>query len=577
MLGTSRISASDPTTWFCGTVIVYCCLGAHFLMRHNAGGGLNLPLNIVTWLFVSLLVGIALWQIAHARCIVLSKMSLYGIAGVACLVVPWIYPNGLSLQFAAPRLLAVLAGLIFYIALLQFKFSSRALNMGLMLILVCCAIEISLGLVQYLLLSEGNWIGYNVASNRPYGVFYQPNLMASLVCTGLAVSFFLFVQSSADQRTAKNALLHAFVTIFGAMIVFVLGSRAGYLGLVAAILLLTPYAYQRSVKATFIWLSGLSLGVFLGWVTLSNAGEIDSIVRTNVAPRMVIYKQALLLIQNNPLFGVGYGGFHASWQSLYMSDPDRIAAMQCNLRNLEHPHNEVLYWTVEGGVVALMGLLVIVAGIAGLVRRFSWPLGLAMLGLLVPIALHTQTELPFYQSSVHFVVFLGLLFYVDTKTGTFFEHRLSSVSLPRALAWLVPMIAVPFMLTGLHTQYLLTRFEASLATEIHRLDDIINPVIALDRLQRNRRGLQFLSAMKSNDQEALADYISWADKSALYEPRLYLYVNRAQALIQLEQPTAAAALLSEAERRFGGGAATATVAGGTVTHCQNYIWLINES
>ena len=41
----SRDSAgsSRPEQWFTAALIVYCCLGAHFLMRNAGGVGLDMP------------------------------------------------------------------------------------------------------------------------------------------------------------------------------------------------------------------------------------------------------------------------------------------------------------------------------------------------------------------------------------------------------------------------------------------------------------------------------------------------------------------------------------------------------
>jgi len=73
-----------------------------------------------------------------------------------------------------------------------------AAAMLLYLLLGAVAIEALLGLVQYYLLVPGNWIGYDTRTNRPYGIFQQPNVMASFMATGLALAIWLQMRGHAN-------------------------------------------------------------------------------------------------------------------------------------------------------------------------------------------------------------------------------------------------------------------------------------------------------------------------------------------------------------------------------------------
>jgi O-antigen polymerase len=543
---------SRPEQWFTAAFIAYCCLGAHFSMRNAGGVGLDMPANVVTWLFASVFIGAGFWQISTSHTVVYSRFVRLGLLGCLGLLIPWFYPKSLALHYEGPRMLALIMGLMFYVALLQFNFSRQRLMAGLYWLLVCCAIEITLSLTQYFLLTEGNWVGYDSGANRPYGVFQQPNVMASLVATGLALSLYLYSQ---PDRPAWSGPLHAFVAASGALLIIVLQSRTGQLGAFLALLFLAPYVGQRSRRHLVTWLMTLTLGLGLGFYSQNYSDSVTSVKRdaaiyTQDSLRVQVYATSLDLIAANPLMGVGVGRFEEAWQTGYAQSAERTVETARSMLNLIHPHNEILYWAVEGGLLPVMGLLVMVFSLSQLLRRHPWRTSLAWLGLLVPIVLHTQTEMPFFASSLHWLLLLGLLNFIDASGGQRHELRLPSARLARLCAWLFPLIGVPFMLTGLHTQYLLARFQDAPMENVELLDEIINPIIALDKIQGYRRGLQFVLAISEKDTETLRDYIVWADKAAIAEPRLYLYYNRIIALRQLEQSAAADELLAAARWRF---------------------------
>ena len=519
-------------------------------MRNSGGIGLDMPANIVTWLFVSVFVGAGFWQISTSQTLVYTRFLQLSLLGCLGLLIPWFYPKALPLHYEGPRMLGLMMGLMFYLTLLQFRFSRQRLMAGLYWLLVCFAIEIALSLTQYFLLTEGNWIGYDTASGRPFGVFQQPNVMASLVATGLALSLYL---SSQADRPKRSESLHVFVAVSGALLTLVLQSRTGQLGTLLALLLLLPYVKQHAGRHLVIWFTALTIGLGLGLLSMTfseNVARVMSEVYTQAGPREQVYGISLELIGNNPLMGSGYGRFEEAWQLGYAQSAERSVDINWSMLTLQHPHNEVLYWAVEGGLLPVFGLLIVGFAFLRLIATQPWRTSLAWLALVVPISLHTQTEHPFYSSPFHWLVLLGLLNFIDTSSGQQYQLRLSNVRLARLCAWLFPLIGVPFMLTGLHTHYLLDRFQRAPMENKALLDEVINPIITLNKIQKARRGLQFIWAMSDGDTESLKDYISWADNLAITEPRFYLYYNRIMALRQLEQTAAADTLLAEASWRF---------------------------
>ena len=72
--------------------------------------------------------------------------------------------------------------------------------------------------------------------------------------------------------------------------------------------------------------------------------------------RSTLYKQGLDMLIEKPFTGYGYGNFESSY-ILYTA---RQHALNENypsgLPALDHPHNELLYWGVEGGLLPIIGI-----------------------------------------------------------------------------------------------------------------------------------------------------------------------------------------------------------------------------
>ena len=73
---------------------------------------------------------------------------------------------------------------------------------------------------------------------------------------------------------------------------------------------------------------------------------------------------------------------------------------------MSHPHNEFLFWTVEGGIIPLIGMLIIFFAFIIMIWKAKKNKGWLIAGTTVPILIHTQLELPFYISLVHWFIFI---------------------------------------------------------------------------------------------------------------------------------------------------------------------------
>ena len=518
-----------------GMVIVsalYWLLGMHFFMHNPGGAGLYLPFNAWGWIFASLVIALGLWQVTLRQRLVISSLQLGLWLGALLLLLPMTYP-GFELQdYAIPRLLGLFAGLLFLFGLYQWRLERPTRDRLLYLLLGAVAIEALLGLVQYYLLTPGNWIGYDIRANRPYGIFQQPNVMASFMATGLALAIWL------ELRKEGNPWLQGLcygVIVSTSLLLVVLQSRVGQLGGLLALILLVPQLYRQRQLGRMLGLAGL--GIALGLLSLYGlAGAKRGLeIYQSGGMRSIYWPYAAKLIAEAPWTGWGYGSFESVFLQHYMADKAQHPAMVQIEYNLDHPHNEFLYWAVEGGIAPMLGMVLMGGALLWRVSRTGWVRGPALLALVTPILLHTQTEYPFYHSIAHWWALLLLVHVLDAEVeegaeASWREYTYRPWLLLRFAAIAIPLIVVPFMLTAIHTAWVVTQYERGGYKQPALLLDIVNPLAWLTRVEFDVNAVRLMVGLQANNKAELEAYLDWGQAFVRHTPRANIYANMVIAL-----------------------------------------------
>jgi len=398
----------------------YFLVGMHVILDTPGGTGLYLSFNIIGWLFVVTLIALGLWQVTLNKKIVYSKKLIWLSLGCLCLYVPTFY----SFEFtdhAIPRLLALTGGLLLLFCLYQFPVKQSDKYQLLILILIAVALESCLGLAQYFLFEEGFWGGYKIGISRPHGVFLQPNVMASFMATGLAIALFISTQFSLVKPQFSLPLkVLVYFTIFStSFLLLVLQSRTGHLSALLILALMTPYLYQKSRKQLSINLVIITLALLTAVVSFkySDVAKRGDKNYQSIGSRSTVYEVSIDMIKTKPLVGYGYGGFERGFIDHFNQYAIAHPQVGKTIPRLSHPHNEVLFWVIEGGVITLLAFLLFAAAYIKVWLKINRVKALALLALLLPILLHSQLEFPFYSSVSHFIVFLLILWLTDTENS----------------------------------------------------------------------------------------------------------------------------------------------------------------
>ncbi|WOX51144.1 Wzy polymerase domain-containing protein [Aeromonas sp. CD] len=530
----------------------YWLLGMHFFMHNPGGAGLYLPFNAWGWIFASLVIGLGLWQVTLQQRLVFSSLQGCLWLGALLLLLPMAYPDFDLKDYAIPRLLGLFAGLLFLFCLYQWQLLRASRDRLLYLLLGAVAIEALLGLVQYYLLIPGNWLGYDTRANRPYGIFQQPNVMATFMATGLALAGWLELRGNTNPWLKG---LRYGVILAASLLLVALQSRVGQLGGLLALLLLVPALHRQRRLAQVLGL--VAIGVGLG---IASQYGISGVKRGLEAyqsggMRSIYWPYAAKLIAQSPWVGWGYGSFETTFLYHYMADKALNPAMVQIEYNLDHPHNEFLYWAVEGGLAPMIGMVLMGGALLWRVSKAGWVKGATLLALVTPILLHTQTEYPLYHAIALWWALLLLVYVLDAEVeeglqasgrASWREYVYRPWLLLRFVAIIIPLLVVPFMLTAIHTAWVVTKYEHGGYKEPTLLLDVVNPMAWLTRVEFDVNSVRLMVGLQANNHVELEAYLEWGQAFVRHTPRANIYANMVIALDTLGRKEEARVLRREA-------------------------------
>ena len=271
---------------------------------------------------------------------------------------PLLCPNNENSGLVLHRFLGLGAGLLLYLAFQQFRFNREDRYLLLYIILGGILIQTLYDLGQHFLPIE-SWTGIIV--ERPYGVLMQKNVMATFLVTGAAISLFLLIK---DEKVKKSQIKRGIVygiPFLTSILYLPLQSRTGYLTFFISMGLISILGYEKK-KQLATWFGLAIIGFLIGAKTPYKLRTEQNLeIAANI--RKVTYQLTFELWKANPILGIGYGNYFSSFRHYYAQRKSEGPSIFSATGNMDHPHNETLFWMAEGGISPLIGLLIIAGGL----------------------------------------------------------------------------------------------------------------------------------------------------------------------------------------------------------------------
>jgi len=511
-----------------------------FYAQLNTGGsGLALTYNIPIWTVASWII------MAGLLFSVINKRFIYPKLWPYLLVFPLIVIiSSLVADVTQPiewlfRQLYILGGASFLFALFQFESKQTMLDRVLFILVIATGLHALLGTMQIL---APNFLPAYFPPNNdlvPRGMFQQINVQASFLATGLIISVYFISRPSFRfaSLVIKSTLVIAFTLAF--YVVVASGSRVGLLSLFLGIPLVAWsrfYQLRPHKLLLIVLLISSCIGFIVGQAglhkTLDKTFQLTE--KSYSMSRVAMYTIGMELVAQQPIHGYGIGGFLRAWNTqatdFVIRHPETSLPQSVN-----HPHNEILFWMIEAGLPALFGIIIFAVGIGIALYRCGFQRGGAYAAMLLPISLHTQVELPFYISSLHWFIWLFVIYLV-------LRHRTKIVTLNISLAMsrLIQLVAVSlvvgitlFMINTARAQADLYDFIYNKNAQRPYLQVALNNLYTKPYAEQLAMRSMLYASIEHNDKSKVETFEHWALDYVITRPELKMYEDLISASVFL--------------------------------------------
>lgn len=580
-------AGEKPLRLFQGRLIlVLICFYLVFILPvyidNNAGSGLAMPQNILAWGVMILCSAVVLVSLIRSGFLLWGPfMMLMVVAGIL-MMLPWLWTSSeLWQRHALPHMAGMAGALMFVIALCQIRITHPARRVLMAVVVISSLEQAGEAMIQAWMPGVGLKL-MDFCGTSPYGIFQQRNLLASWLATGTGVALYLAI--TARKRTKAVLWILALYPLCAGIVLS--QSRMGVLGLTLSVLLVItadlphlrhrPQAVLRRVMifiSLMVWCTGIGL-----WA-MPSGEPIDLVHEKSTVERVVMLEGAAEMIKQHPVSGNGLGSFEAQFPKALSA-----AGLVQNADTVTHPHNELMYVWAEGGISALVGLLIL-GGI------WIWPviyrlrnyetrgmcyetrprisekdrlIGAAWLLPLsgLPLVIHMMLEYPFYLSAPHLLLLL-LLFRIGLPETVLTPIKVSGIVRSAAFPMLLCASgALVLLYYGFNTQVLLTRAEEQMNQGLipSLPDDNWQTVTQAERLDYDRHLLIANTPGFLRQPKAMAIFTVWGERwltvhnSAEVSAAMILIAKRRGDYMSAEKLKADAARVFAADERFRKGA-----------------------
>jgi O-antigen ligase len=507
---------------------------APFYYHPNIGGeGLRIPNNITVWMVAAIIIWYSIHLVLKRPTFVLPKYFAY-IAAFPILITLSGFVTGVEQPLKwLFRLLFIWGGLALFFSLFQHKLKQGRLDRILFVIVVSALLQGLVGLAQiWLQVDTPFWLPKSPNGvGVPSGLFQQINNQATYQVTAIIIAVYLTTRPFIKHSAVWVKVLLVVTVACAAFLIAISGSRIGILTLILALVIITPALWQRfesNKRLSLALFVALIVGGMIGLNTTSNK-VIDKTVAMQSgysgSARLGIYSISLDLIKQQPLFGHGIGSFPRVWQyakpDFYQTHPDGVRLNKF----VSHPHNEALFWLVEGGLIAGVGLFVVLLAVILALTKIGWQRSGAYAAMLLPIGLHTQVELPFYTSVVHWILFvllLSILFQRLTIQRPLSMSTMAKKTVGYASSVLALIVLVFFAQT-IRAQFdFFDFYHSPLSEQVSFKHAYANPYLRTEAQWIDMSSILYSSIEQGLDDNVEA-YVKWGEKLLLERPDVALY------------------------------------------------------
>lgn len=208
---------------------ILCFIPLAIYIPNPGGFGLALPFNLLVYGGAALLMCVC-WRETSLHRVVITPTCRAIIIACLLLALPVIFTLPEWQSATVWRLAGLFVGMAFYFIRLQVCMTARQRHAVLYLILSAVVVQASIVLLQMFAPAIAQyWIPFG--SSRAFGIFQQPNVVASFIATGFALMLASFVLPGFQLLNPRTERWRrcALAAVLLSMVLFWVQSRIGWL------------------------------------------------------------------------------------------------------------------------------------------------------------------------------------------------------------------------------------------------------------------------------------------------------------------------------------------------------------
>lgn len=416
---------------------------------------------------------------------------------------------------------------LFLLALFQYELEQHAINNIFLIIVFSGLLEGLVGVIQSHYYNPGfHFIpGLEKVSPPPYGFFQQINNQVTYQVTCLMILFFLLGNGYHLKRGYLVRVLTLIFAFLAAYIVSRSGSRVGIITLLVSLPLILygqwPMLKKNKTALSFVFLMML-LGVISGSNGFERVGQKLEFTEHSYSSsaRLGILKVSWELFKEHPIIGHGLGSFEPNWQyekGRYLQSHPNASLIESYV---SHPHNELVLWAIESGLIGFAGLVSLLLGVLLSLRHLGRRQIATYLALLLPIGLHTQVELPYYTSAIHLFT-SGFLIYLVMR-----KRNCSVIPVSNKVTKVAPILSLTLLVLSLKffSHVVLANREMGFTQTPWNLPIARTSIYYSELAKGIENKSKLIEALSKGNQQEVFDFISWGTKALEIEPSLQLFL-----------------------------------------------------
>lgn len=389
------------------------------------GSGLLMPNNTAIWLLTSLYVIVSAYRVFNKSEIFISNFTNYLILFLVLVFSFSLINAKVSIDVELMFMLAIMGMSLYFYSLFQMRITHAVFLKILVYLSVVGLFHALVSVIQihdtyhvwYVLTG---YLPFNLVGARPLGIVQQVNMNVTLLATVLVINLYLMTHKSFKLYKWYWQTLVISSTIVSLYVLLLSGSRAGFLAFFIG-LTMVLFARAKGIKknkvAFSIWLFSCFIASVLAFQFPGSVENIDLLgkkfndIFMGTDVRLFLYSSGWMLFWQSPWFGYGLDGYTQA-----LIDHSQQVVIPAEIKHLKlieflHPHNEILYWMLQSGIVALIGIVGLTALYLRTLFKQRARFAIGVLGLAMPMLIQTQLSSPFVFSSIHLLLPLFFLHY----------------------------------------------------------------------------------------------------------------------------------------------------------------------